>query len=542
MTSGVSGMVRIMRLTGPGLAAAEAHGKRLDATGQARSVYDAAPVTSSGLDLRDLYDQHVEGAFVPGGATKALHLLVRFPDKLVDGEQPDQMLRLAREYAGEVFGKDAVFADRIDRDEKGRHVVDLFVVPKYEKVTKHTTKVAVSTTRHLKQHAVDMKTWDEGKQPATLRAQGRALQTSFHEFLVDHGIDAERGKTKITAGSDWKSAEELEAARIRRDADNYVKTQTRQLDDREVQLIEREKKVAGLDHREESVERDLKIIRGDRVVQARAKVELEGRGGELDQRETLVRQREQSLTERDEALRARDGALKAETVSTELLKAKYEALVVGVQEWMRSNVKLVVSIWSRKKSVEFIEDPNGDLERAVQPAKGELVEVVEILEAQRSQTEARLSGELRGEIVGEFKDREMALTERTSNLDVREGILTMSKNALETKQTEVSKGLEENRQRAQGLEESREAMRNLMRRVELLENRLKEHTEKAERYVMMLNTKLTRPEIKQTVQTALGPPPKMEPASVDGLAADPHEEANYASMQYMQYTQNGRTR
>jgi len=57
--SGRSGSVRIQRLSGVALSAAEAHAKRRDHNGKVRSVYDEAPITTTGLDLNDLYDKHI---------------------------------------------------------------------------------------------------------------------------------------------------------------------------------------------------------------------------------------------------------------------------------------------------------------------------------------------------------------------------------------------------------------------------------------------------------------------------------------------------
>jgi hypothetical protein len=210
--SGISGAVRIQRLSGVALAAAEAHGKRLDARGKARAIYDAAPVTTTGLDLQNLYEAHVEGAKVQRSNTKALHVLLQFPKDLMDGEDTDEMMHHAQAFAETVFGDDAIFADRIDRDEKSRHVVDLFVAPGYRKITKRRSQPAISTSKHLKDLAAK-----RGKSP-TLRGQGQALQDAWFEYLRDEvGLDVARGAEKKLPGSDWKAAEELELERLRQE-------------------------------------------------------------------------------------------------------------------------------------------------------------------------------------------------------------------------------------------------------------------------------------------------------------------------------------
>lgn len=208
--TGVSGAVRIQRLSGVSMSAAEAHGKRLDVNGKARAIYDAAPVTSHSLDLCDLYTAHVDGAKVQKSNTKALHMLLQFPKELMNGEDGQAMLDHAQAFATSIFGDDAVFADRVDRDEKSRHVVDLFIAPKYEKVTKRMTQTAISTSKHLKDLAAE-----RGKAP-TLRGQGQALQDAWFEYLRDEvGLDVRRGAEKKQPGSDWKAAEELELERLR---------------------------------------------------------------------------------------------------------------------------------------------------------------------------------------------------------------------------------------------------------------------------------------------------------------------------------------
>ena len=207
--SGVSGAVRIQRLSPVAFAAAEAHGKRLDDAGKARAIYDAKPITTSGLDLGDLYAKHIEGAKVPKSGTKALHLVLQFPTELVDGEKGEAMLKHARAFAASVFGDDAILADRVDRDEKSRHVVDLFLAPRYTKATKHKSETAISTSRHLKALAEN-----HGKAP-TLRGQGQALQDAWFQYLTrEMGLSVQRGSAKKRAGDDWVTPEDLDRERV----------------------------------------------------------------------------------------------------------------------------------------------------------------------------------------------------------------------------------------------------------------------------------------------------------------------------------------
>lgn len=202
---GFAGSARIRQLkTRDHLRAAEKHGKRLDKSGKERSIRDADALTRSGLDLVDLYDKHVEELFVQQNSTMAMHILIQFPKLLVDENDPDLMLDHAISFCRHVFGENSVFADRIDRDEKSRHVVDVFVAPTYLKVTKHTSKPAVSSTRHLKALA------KKHSEPPLPQGYGRALQTEFFEYLRDkmalEGVM--RGEKKVIPGSDFKTAEQ----------------------------------------------------------------------------------------------------------------------------------------------------------------------------------------------------------------------------------------------------------------------------------------------------------------------------------------------
>jgi hypothetical protein len=189
-TTGVAGAARIYQMNRADLVHAEKHGKRLDATGKSRAVNDALPVTSTGLEVKALFEAHIEGAFVPKAHSKAMHVLIQFPKELVDGNDAELMLRHARAFTRRVFGDDAIFADRVDRDEKSQHVVDVFVAPKYIKKTKHQAKVAVSMTHHLKALAVEY-----GQQTGP-HGCARALQDALFEYLRD-----DMGLTDVTRGT-----------------------------------------------------------------------------------------------------------------------------------------------------------------------------------------------------------------------------------------------------------------------------------------------------------------------------------------------------
>lgn len=203
--AGISGSIRAVCLSKADLTAAERHGKRLDVTSKARAISKDPPITSTGLDLWKLYRKHVRDAFVPKCNTVAKHVIIQFPKDLVDGENPQHMLHHARRIVETIFNEQSIFADRIDRDEQGRHIVDIFVAPKYIKKTKKTSRLAVSVSVHEEALA------EKHNRSNSSRGRGQAMQDAIFAYFRDEmklpGV--QRGDPKANPGPDWKSAEEL---------------------------------------------------------------------------------------------------------------------------------------------------------------------------------------------------------------------------------------------------------------------------------------------------------------------------------------------
>lgn len=204
--TGKSGAIRILPLTMAKLRLAERHGKREDEISKLRVVNSEKPVVYKGLNLVELYKKHTEGAFIPKGKTVVQHALFQFPAELVDSEDAEYMLHHSVAMSELIWGADAVIAARVDRDEKSRRVVDVFLCPKYLKQTKRESKVAVSMTKHMKELAD--RYGHEKPSPTNI---GRALQEFVYEYFRDvmklDGV--KRGSAKSLRGSDWKSAEKL---------------------------------------------------------------------------------------------------------------------------------------------------------------------------------------------------------------------------------------------------------------------------------------------------------------------------------------------
>lgn len=227
--TGKSGAIRIQPLTMHKLQLAERHGKREDEISKLRVFYDQKPIVHKGLNLMELYKRHTDGVFIPKAKTVVQHALFQFPTELVDGEDAEYMLRHSLAMAERIWGPDAVIAARVDRDEKSRHVVDVFICPKYLKQTKRESKVAVSMTKHMKDLASGY-----GYEKLTTANIGRALQDFMYAYFRDvmklEGV--ERGSAKSLGGSDWKSAEklreqELDHLRAQAEADRVASSKER---------------------------------------------------------------------------------------------------------------------------------------------------------------------------------------------------------------------------------------------------------------------------------------------------------------------------
>lgn len=325
--AGVAGAVRIYQLTNNDLRKAENHGKRLDETSKARAIYDAPPVTTSGLELRTLFRAHIKGAFVPKAKAKAMHVIIQFPKELVDGENAEYMLHHARRFCERVFGTDAIFADRVDRDERGRHVVDAFVAPKYIKTTKHQAKLAVTMSRHLKDLAVRY-----GQDP-TPRGSALALQDALFEYFRDEmGLQGvKRGAPKLIAGPDWRSAEQLRDAELT-EKEHAAQERSRELVAREAAVTNME--AAARAAREAADEERAETTRlrdkaaGDAAAAAAARESAEAARIDADSKSQEATARLEAARRREEEQAARLGDLRrrADEARAEAERAQAEAL------------------------------------------------------------------------------------------------------------------------------------------------------------------------------------------------------------------------
>lgn len=208
----------------------EQHGKRLDGSSQKRKVRDVEPLVFGSLDLRLAFDAHKGEAKTNASLKRPiLHFIMQFPDE-IDADDPEKqkaMLKHAVRFINRSHGGDAVFAARLDRDEKGKHTVDVFAAPKYVKTTKAAETEWLSPTKFGKDLADKHQGAIQGRFPKAKgvltgpRHVGIALQEELDIYFRGIGMELEPRKLKQYATSDrvdpetYKLREEARADRDR---------------------------------------------------------------------------------------------------------------------------------------------------------------------------------------------------------------------------------------------------------------------------------------------------------------------------------------
>ena len=280
--------VRCTAIDARGLAAMEAHGKRLDRSSERRIVRDDDPLVYKGLDLADLYAAHMKDVRQNKAAKKTtLHFIVRFPPDLLDGPEigmftgdkkrrQEMMLAQAVAFINRTHGGDAVYAARVDRDEAGETIVDVFAAPKYEKRTKRTKADEVGATwasttkfgRELtERHQQEIQTRHPNAKGMLQgpRMVGIALQSEFASFFREkNGVPLAPKRQKKTFLEDRVEIEaykEIQAAR------DVLKEDQQQLFSDRAEL---EEDRADLEQREDAIERKMTLIKSMQGVIMRA--------------------------------------------------------------------------------------------------------------------------------------------------------------------------------------------------------------------------------------------------------------------------------
>jgi hypothetical protein len=194
------------------LAAAEAHGKREDASSLRRQVCQVDPLVYGGLDLEKLYARHTAGCRMDKRMkAPVMHAIIQWPKDLAINEKNERaMLDHAKKFLDDLLGGEAVFAARLDRDEKGKHVVDVFCSPV---VTKKDGTRWVQTSTHLKALCERHRAEIERRHPKIKditgkRQQGIAIQSEWRNYVEARGIKLAPKREKQYGSSDWLTPEQ----------------------------------------------------------------------------------------------------------------------------------------------------------------------------------------------------------------------------------------------------------------------------------------------------------------------------------------------
>lgn len=248
---GASGAFRSNPLDASAIGSMQNHEQRLDLAGKKRRVREVDPLIYSphgpDLDLKQSYEAHVKGAQRNKGARNlCLHAFIQFPTDLeVTPETERLMLDEATKFVNFHHGGNAVFRSRLDRDEEGRHGVDVFYAPRYEKKTAKGTAEWISLTKFGKELALakfgkrpktDKKTeepvLDQNGKPVMVKNdnsyfQGQALQDLWFQHLRDEmKLDwVERGQKKLGRDPDRLEPEEYKLKQEREKLDRQRKAE-----------------------------------------------------------------------------------------------------------------------------------------------------------------------------------------------------------------------------------------------------------------------------------------------------------------------------
>ena len=399
---GLAGSFRANALDAASLKAMENHGKRLDRAGELRRIREVDALIYDpylcGLDVTKSHAAHVEGKRQNSGASKiALHAFIQFPTQLeITPENEQMMLDQAVAFVNKTHGGSAVFHARLDRDEAGKHGVDVFYSPTYDKTTKRGTEAWVSLSkfgRDLARERLGQKQ-AEKLNPKTAKWEpqldkdgnpkmvwqdssffvGRVMQDEWFEHLRDEvGLSwVERGEQKVGRDPDRVEVEEY---KVRKEAEKLGALQA--------QTAAAQKELPALREQIAEAATDLeaaqaKATKNERLAEkARAKAEADESRAAKNERlaETYERRAEEahraaeSATERVEALRSTEATLRA---SVERLEAREASLTASVGEKRAELSEVETSVAQKKTKMASLESSNGSLRQKAETLRAKL--------------------------------------------------------------------------------------------------------------------------------------------------------------------------
>ena len=390
---GVSGAFRANSLNASSLGAMQVHEKREDLIAEKRRVREVAPLIysphGSDLDLKQSYEAHVRGANRNKGARNlCLHAFIQFPTDLELTRKTERlMLEEAARFVNLHHGGNAVFRARLDRDEAGRHGVDVFYAPRYEKKTAKGTAEWISLTKYGKELALakfgtrpktDKKTkepvLDKNGKPVMLQNdnsyfQGRALQDLwFHHLRDEMNLDwVQRGEKKLGRDPDRLEPEEYKLKQERAKLDRQRKADEAIARERN-QIIEHSGKLA-LEARDRimATTREQEARSAARVASLDEQAERLEKGAEGLQEALYTAQ---DAKGRVAALEAKERALRASVAAAERYLAKTnddaESAMRHVDELMPLIERLEAEHTHLKDEAQLREDGAANFEIAMQ--------------------------------------------------------------------------------------------------------------------------------------------------------------------------------
>jgi len=403
---GQAGSFRANALDNAGLAAMEAHGKRLDRAGDRRAIRDVDALLydpyGHGLDLTKAFAEHVKDVRRNKGAKKGLlHAFIQFPTDLeITPASEQMMLDQAVAFVNKTHGDHAVFHGRLDRDEVGRHGVDVFYAPVYDKTTKQGTEQWVSLSKfgaalardRLGQKAKEEKT--DKKDPATGKAiwepvfdendepvmvwqdssffVGRVMQDEWFEHLRDVvGLDwVKRGEQKVSRDPDRL---EVEAFKVQEEAKKLAsleaKTATAQ-----TELDTTRQQIA-----EAKADRDAAQAKADEAEASRRKAQ--SNLDKTQQKITALKQSEQDVSER---LRKRERDYEQRAVNFD---AKEKNALRAVERATEALEALMAAETRLTASVERLEARESDLRASVRREEAKLEKTTQAIRVEEAELE-----------------------------------------------------------------------------------------------------------------------------------------------------------
>lgn len=210
------------------LSSMERHGKRKDKTSKDRKIADIPPLAYGTLNIVQAFKKHTKDCRMNAALKKpALHALIQFPSDLpITPENEIWMLQAAMAFINQNYGGDAVFAARLDRDELGKHSVDVFFAPKYEKTTKKGVETWISTTKHAKElcmkHRSEIEDRHQGQFFTGPRQVGIALNSELISFVRNCGLTVLDKVQKNHTGSDRVTPEQYKNAKVLDDLQKQI--------------------------------------------------------------------------------------------------------------------------------------------------------------------------------------------------------------------------------------------------------------------------------------------------------------------------------